>query len=106
MAILKRREIQDYVQEKLDGLNNQSAYDRSVYDGILQWLEKNPGRVSGEKFGLYLSKEIDWLIDCARSEKRGSGRIKVSTERSVYSTKEVLYNILNHFDLKRIRTLE
>jgi hypothetical protein len=105
MVRLTRKGIQDYISKRLAELKEDETDQRDTYQETSTWLERTKGIISRKKFEGYINSEIDWLIDCARCERRGTGRIRASTRRVVYSCRQTLYNILRNFGLQRVHTL-
>lgn len=103
MPVIIRQELQDYINQNSANLRKDENDARNTYQEMDSWLKENPGRISATKFERYLNEEMNWFIDCARHEKRSSGRIRNSTKRIVYDSKSVLYKTLKDFNLSRTR---
>lgn len=102
MADLTPKAVRNYVERRLEGLD-QDAYDvRTTYEEVLRWMDDHP-RFSGQDLQDHLNEEIGWLIGCAQVEKRSLGRIGRSTRRIVNNSKSTLYQLLYYYKLERVR---
>jgi hypothetical protein len=103
MVRLTKRYLRDYLEQRnLESADNLSA--RTVYEDFEFWVKKTTD-ITTKKLSDYLNGEMDWLIDFCRTKKRSHGRISDSDRRIERDSRELLYEILKDFDLKRKRSL-